>query len=107
ATLQIELVGFRIGGLTLCHLPLLFAAQLWSQSLGDFAGDLLLHGECISSSTAVLLAPELFVIAHVHQFRAHDEVVTALEHAASQHSAHAQLLTGREWIAVFALVAKH
>ncbi len=85
----------------------LFTAQLWSQPRGNYLSDLLLHGERVSSFAVVLLAPELLVVAHVDQFRAHDEVVTALEYSASQHGAHAQLVTGRERIGVFALKAKH
>ena len=103
---QIESICIRIAGIAPGQLSLFFTAQLRPQPFGNFARDLLLHGERVGEFAVVLLAPKLLVIAHVQLLRANHQIVAALQHPAGQDSAHAQVASGLQRIDVFPFVLK-
>ena len=72
------LIGFGIGGITLCQALFIFAGQACPQRGGDFLGEVSLQRKNIRRLAAVLFAPDVAVVAGIDQFRADRQVVAAL-----------------------------
>ena len=107
AALQIELIRLRIFRLPLGHLRFLRVAQPEPQLARDLRHDILLHGQRVRQLSIVVFAPQLAVIVHIHQLRAHRKVVAALRDPARDHRAHAQLAPHGARVGFLALVAEH
>src|SRR5262249_59121333 len=105
-SLCVTLKSLEVLRRTLRQLPSLSAAQFRAQLLGSLLRDLSLDDEHIGETAIVLLAPELFVLPHVHQLRADCQMLAALPDPSHDHGAHAQRPSGREPIGLFPFVAK-
>ena len=88
APLEVQAIGLRVGGRAAGELLLLLPAQLPAQRPGDRRRDLALHLQHVVRRPAVLLAPQLPVVAHAHELRGDGEARAPLGEAAEEERVH-------------------
>ena len=106
ASLQIQLIGFGIGGVALGHALLFFASQAHSQHRGHLFRKVALQSEDVGGLAPVLLTPNVAIVAGVHQLGADFQVIATLHHVAFEDGANAKRLPYGSGIGVLALVHK-
>ena len=80
--LQVKLISLCVGRVGFSQTCFLFAGEPNPQIPRDCACNFLLHGRDVGHPPVVLLTPELFVLARVHQFGAHRKLVASLKDSA-------------------------
>src|SRR5438309_7650645 len=106
AALEIKLVSLRVLCVLLGHAVLLRAGKPYAELSGDLLGNVSLYSQQVSDLALILLAPELFVVAHVQQLCADGQTVATLHDSTCQHRAHTQLFPHRHRVRLLSCITK-
>jgi len=105
AAFQIELVGFCVLGVSVDETLLLVATEPQVQLLQHLVRNLVLQGEQIRETPVILFAPQVTVVARVHQRETDLDALTAVHPSSGEDRLYAQVATDRLRVRLAALVA--